>query len=715
MIRSLSLALGYACFATLAGAQSAAPAPPDSSVTVKSSTQEVVLDMVFRDKKGRAVTDIKPEEVHVSEDGTPQTMKSFRMVTGKGGKDAEGAPGVDTSAAARNLDPMKEIRLVTLVFENLDQEGKRFFRGAVKDLLAMAPEQNLYFAVYTIDQKLHCIQPFTNDHKAMNTSLDKSAMYSLIQYQTQSARIKESLSRIVTDAQPLQGGSAGGPSASAVGSFVNARLAQIQFDMLQNADRMDRQAGDRVSLLALLNMVREQAKLPGRKTVLYFNPWFTVPESAKEIFESVKSTANRANVSFYSVDSKGLTTWSQNSSGLDQLTSANKETRDLALAGGVGAVSESQARAAETGENSMRSNPMEFLRQLAESTGGVAFAETNDWKAPLRVVLDEVRTYYEATYSPQVETLDGKFRKIAVKVDRSDVVVHARNGYFALPSLRSGEQLMAYEVQLLNALNMTPVPSEIAYRASAMRFNTHGQNVEYMLSIEVPMQALTFQTAEVQKVAKSDASLLAVLKDEKGEIVSKFSKDFPLNLPLDKLEAYKAGNLTQTFRTELTPGNYTLETVVIDRTGNKTGVTKSKVVVPASSTKLSLSDIAIVRRADVMKDNEISDAFYYEGGKVVPSLSTTMKGGPGTVLPFYFVVYRDTSITDAPKLKMSFYMDGQLLAAPEAPLPPPQKDGRIPFIASLPGDGFAPGNYEMRVTITQGPATAEQKVAFTVN
>ena len=717
MNRSLLLTLGCAYYLTIAGAQTppAATAPPDSTPVIKGSSQEVMLDMVFRDKKGRPVTDIKPEEVHVSEDGAPQKLSSFRMVTGKGDQAATGAAETDAGASRRSLDPMKEIRLVTLVFENLDSEGKRFFRGAVKDLLAMAPEQNLYFAVYTIDQKLHCIQPFTNDHKAMNTSLDKSAMYSLIQYQTNSAKIKESLSKIIDSAQPLQGSSSGGPSAAAVGSAVSARLAQIQFDMLQNADRMDRQAGDRVSLLALLNMVREQAKLPGRKTVLYFNPWFTVPESAKEIFEAVKSTANRANVSFYSVDSKGLTTWSQNSGGRDQLNSAAGETRNLALSGGVGVVSTGQARAAETGENSMRSNPMMFLKELAESTGGVAFAETNDWKAPLRVVMDEVRTYFEGSYVPQNDALDGSFRKISVRVDRPDVVVHARSGYFALPSLRGGEQLMAYEVKLLNALNMAPVPSEVGFRAAAMRFDTHGKNVEYMLGIEVPIQGLTFQTAEVQKLATSDAALLAVLKDGKGEIVAKFSKDFPLNLPLDKLDAYKAGNLTQTFRTELEPGNYTLETVVIDRTGNKTGVTKSKIVVPAPSPKLSLSDIAIVRRADVMKDTQITDAFYYEGGKVVPSLSTTMKGGPGTVLPFYFVVYRDTSITDAPKLKMSFYLDGQLLAAPEAPLPPPQKDGRIPFIASLPGDGFAPGNYEMRVTITQGPETAEQKVAFTVN
>lgn len=714
MTRFLPLAFGYTCILALASAQSSAPAaPPDSGVTVKSSTQEVVLDMVFRDKKGKAVTDIKPEEVHVFEDGAPQALKSFQLVTGKG---ENAAPGAGTTAGAvRNLDPMKEIRLVTLVFENLDSEGKRFFRGAVKDLLNMAPEQNLYFSVYTIDQKLHCIQPFTNDHKSMTTSLDKAAMYNLIQYQTASAKIKESLGRIMENPTTLQGSSGGGPSAAAVGDFVNARLAQIQFEMLQHADQMDRQAGDRVSLLALLNMVREQAKLPGRKTVLYFNPWFTVPESAKEIFESVKSTANRANVSFYSVDSKGLTTWSQNSGGRDQLSSASGETRDLALSHGTGAVSTGQARAAETGENSMRSNPMEFLKQLAESTGGVAFAETNDWKAPLRVVLDEVRTYYEASYSPQVTIMDGKFRKLLVKLDRPDVAVHTRSGYFALPSLRGGEQLMGYEMKLLGALSLTPPPSEIPFRAAAMRFNTHGQNVEYMLSIEVPIQALTFQTVEVQKVATSEADLLAVLKDSKGEIVSKFSKDFPLNLPLDKLDAYKAGNLTQTFRTELEPGSYTLETVVIDRTGNKIGVTKSKVAVPAPSQKLSLSDIAIVRRADVLKDNQITDAFYYEGGKVVPSLTDTLKGGPGTLLPFYFVVYKDASISDAPKLKMSFYLDGQLLAAPEAPLPPPQKDGRIPFIANLPGDGFAPGNYEMRVTITQGTATAEQKVAFTVN
>src|SRR5262249_22010335 len=103
--------------------------------TVRATSQEVVLDMVFRDKKGRAIRDVRPEEIHISEDGVEKKMTSFRLIQG-------GTEPVSEQAAPK-LDPMREIRLVTLVFEGLDQEGKRFFRQAVKDLLDMSPEQNL--------------------------------------------------------------------------------------------------------------------------------------------------------------------------------------------------------------------------------------------------------------------------------------------------------------------------------------------------------------------------------------------------------------------------------------------------------------------------------------------------------------------------------------------------------------------------------------------
>src|SRR5437773_7117249 len=140
---------------------------------------------------------------------------------------------------------MREVRLVTLVFEGLDQEEKRFFRQALKDILDMAPERNLYFSILTIDQKLHCIQPFTADHSALLKSVDRSSMWSFIQYSNNSAEVNDLLKQMLSQGEPqLQGAagnsSPGGPSPSQIQSVVNWRMAKIQYDMLQAADAADR-------------------------------------------------------------------------------------------------------------------------------------------------------------------------------------------------------------------------------------------------------------------------------------------------------------------------------------------------------------------------------------------------------------------------------------------------------------------------------------------
>src|SRR5215472_15302417 len=105
------------------------------------------------------------------------------------------------------------------------------------------------------------------------------------------------------------------------------------------------------------------------------------------------------------------------------------------MRGGVGEVTTAQARAGVSAENALRANPLMWLRDLAQQTGGVTIAETNDYKAPLRTALEEVRTYYEASYAPHITAYDGKFRKITIRVDRPDIVVHSRSGYFALPQI----------------------------------------------------------------------------------------------------------------------------------------------------------------------------------------------------------------------------------------------------------------------------------------
>src|SRR5690349_1814579 len=129
-MRSAALyATGLLVFSYFAAAgQEQQPAAEPASV-LKTTAQEVVLDMVFRTKKGKTVRDIRPEEIHVYEDNVEQKLNTFRLLEGRSAVPVKNGGEMGT---ALPLDPMKEIRLVTLVFENLDVEGKRFMRQAVK-------------------------------------------------------------------------------------------------------------------------------------------------------------------------------------------------------------------------------------------------------------------------------------------------------------------------------------------------------------------------------------------------------------------------------------------------------------------------------------------------------------------------------------------------------------------------------------------------------
>jgi VWFA-related protein len=700
---------------------------------LKVNANEVTLDMTFHDKKGKVIDDIKPEEVHVYEDGVEQHVNSFKYIQGSQNPAAQAA-GAPT-AGSIPVDPMRELRLVTLVFEGLDQDGKRFFKQAVSDVLGMSPEQNLYFSIMVIDQKLNMVQPFTNDRVQLMKSIDKQMMWGTLQYEAASAQIKEEL-RVglsggesagqsaatgdVNMSQTITSNGTSAPSAGSVSSAVNSRMMKMEYDMLNEADSATREASARASIDALLALVKAQAHLPGRKVVIYFNPWMMIPDSAKEQYQYMIGMANKANITFYTVDPKGLVTYSQNDSGRGQIGGAAGETRNLSMSGGVGDVQTSQVEAQETAENGLRSNPEEWLRDLAKQTGGVAIAETNDYKAPLRIVMDEVRTYYEAAYDPSITTLDGKFHKITVKIDRPGLDVHTRSGYFALPQLGGGQQVFAYEVPLLNALSAATAPTEVPFSVAAERFSERGPKIEYELTIQAPLKGLTFEKQPDGKTAAVDAPMVAVVRDSGGNIVAKFSKDFAVTVDASKVDQYQQGDLIQTYKTDLDPGTYSLEAAVMDKKGNKMGVTKSTLTVPAANPKLAISDLVIVHRQDPVKDVVAGDPFYYPAGqgypagKITPTLDSKLQGGAGHMLPFYFNVYTDPSVKDAPQASMSFFKDGQALGSAPIALPAASADGRIAYVAALPGEAFKPGSYQIKLDVKQGDTIAEQAVDFQV-
>lgn len=76
----------------------------------------------------------------------------------------------------------------------------------------------------------------------------------------------------------------------------------------------------------------------------------------------------------------------------------------------------------------------EFLKELAEPTGGRMFDAGKKRKSLgeiYQTIEDELRSQYAIGYVPINQEHDGKFRKLAVKVNATGLRVSARRGYYA--------------------------------------------------------------------------------------------------------------------------------------------------------------------------------------------------------------------------------------------------------------------------------------------
>ncbi len=79
-MRRLVSVLAIAATAAIGLAPVRAQEPRTSSGDVQLSASEVLLDVVVTDKKGRPVSDVKPGEVEVFENGEKQSVTSFGLV-----------------------------------------------------------------------------------------------------------------------------------------------------------------------------------------------------------------------------------------------------------------------------------------------------------------------------------------------------------------------------------------------------------------------------------------------------------------------------------------------------------------------------------------------------------------------------------------------------------------------------------------------------------
>src|SRR3954470_11521199 len=661
----------------LASLASAAPQlPPPQQPSIQVGAEEVVLDVVVRDKKGKLVRELGPSDFEVSDNGAKQTIRSVRLVEGK-----EAIAKTGTTP----LDPLRQIRLVTLVFERLSPEGRRFARQAAQDLLRASPPQNVFYAVMTIDPRLSVLQQFTADTQLLRKAADRATSGLYTEFAADSERIKQQLAQQVaappdgrTTAQQIQEQMDANPRDPA-----QAMMAQAMLNMLQFNQTLEASEAARSSIFSLLAMVRGQAALPGRKTILYFTEGLRIPTNLDTAFQSVISYANRANVTFYSIDARGLLSRGDNSSAMDELRQAAAGSQATAQDTGGRAVRRDEVVAADKAEESMKANVQTELRNLAESTGGFLIANTNDLRTPLRRVVEEIESYYEITYAPDIQTFDGRFHRTAVRLLNSDAKVQARSGYFALPPGETMTALHSFETPLLKALGVSPLPKDVTFRSSVLRLDHRTSDVRAALVVEVPLKSITFAEDQAAKTYSGRTSVVALVKNAQGEVVKKFEQDLPLHGALDKLAALREANFVYKEQFTVPAGRYTVETAVLDAETAKIGARRAVFVAASKPVGVGLSSISIVRRFEPNAANlDPADPFQINNGRVTPTLTPAIRGGKGSQLSLFFIVYPDPAVAAKPEAFMEYLLDGQTVGRGDVVLSAPDSKGRIPCIMS---------------------------------
>src|SRR5713226_4453094 len=414
--------------------------PADDDV-IKVTSNLVSLDVIVKDKKGKAITDLKPEDFAVSENGVPQKIEFFdaTLTTNEAAQpirpnDPTQPPNDSTRLKSRTPGGFPR-NIIALVLDGQSTElanVKHVREGMVKYIRERISDSDSV-ALFSISGGLQLLQAFTQDKAKLIAAVEK-AYYSSTASKTSEARgLSEDIRAMrekVASGPELEGGPAPGQgfNGSAAAQALIARHVLEQYIQLRSALSTQQ---TRPVLAALAAISEGLRPIPGKKTLVMFSEGFVATETLDWQVQSTIDIANRANVTIYIIDSSGLTGGAPTSGAL---------VSGSPLGGISGGLEIEQRRRSGAGESVFDitrqeglNRQQDLLYRISEDTGGHFIKNTNDIGAGLERIDAEIRARYTLAYRSSDPNFDGGFRKIKIEVQRSEANVIARPVYYAIP------------------------------------------------------------------------------------------------------------------------------------------------------------------------------------------------------------------------------------------------------------------------------------------
>lgn len=659
-------------------AQQQAPSGPPP-VTFRAEVNYVEVDAFVTDQQGNVVTDLSADDFDVREDGKPQKISSFSLVNIPiqkaeqplfAGKAIE--PDVQSNA---NLDG----RIYLLVLDDLHTDPTRAPR--VKAAARRFIEQNfgtndLAAVVFTGGRSTDS-QDFTNNTQLLLAAIDKFTGRKL-----PSATINQ-----LNTARPdLSTGQLGpGDDTDSQERAYRARSAMATIRKL--AEFMANVRGRRKAMLLISEGVDYNIYdiLGPSLQDISSAQSLPAPSAATAVLEDTRdaiAAATRGDVNIYAIDPRGLSTGTE-----DLITQ-----QDTFEEQGVGIRSlQSELQMSQ-----------DALRELADSTGGFAAVNKNDFNGVFDRIVRENSTYYLLGYYPPNDKRDGKFRKIEVRVKRPGLTVRSRRGYVA-PKGKPVAAPPPSDTALIPAVReslASPLPvAALPMRVYAQAFRGTAPDAAIPIAVEFDASKLNFVQQNGTYNDKVDVVYSSTDTNSKvhpGERTT-------LNLAL-KPETYqrvKEHGLRVITQANLPPGRYQVRVAAGDANGMTGSVIDDLVVPDFAKEPLSLSGIALTSQTaaqvvTVAPKNPLKD--------FLPGPVTAMRDFPtGDIIVVFGEVYENAKPGAAHlvDIKTELRDEGgqvvQNVAEQRSSSELQGKTGGYGFTARLPLTDVKPGLYVVHV------------------
>jgi hypothetical protein len=237
------------------------------------------------------------------------------------------------------------------------------------------------------------------------------------------------------------------------------------------------------------------------------------------------------------------------------------------------------------------------LRHLAEQTGGLFYANSNDIAGGLARAMRDQAGYYLLGYDPGDDTFDRSYHKLEVRIKRPGLRVRSRGGFFGIedPAGATAQPGSAGEA-LLRALHSPFDPGGLGLKLTAYYLLDPEPAISAILHVDGP--GLTFQP-DSEDWKKAVLDFLLVNFDDAGP-ADQNRQTFTVRARSDELSQVSQNGVVYTVKYAVRrPGGYQVRAAVRDAATGRLGSASQFLLAPDLDDKrLALSGL-ILRAPDI--------------------------------------------------------------------------------------------------------------------